>query len=218
MITTSSTFARARLRRHRLASAGPVAAARGSRGPALPGTPGTASSSSRLAARNRSGEPKCCSSARLRAGPTPFSSSSTEPVIARSRRPRWWSIAKRCASSRTRCSSCEASESALEVDRLRAARDEDLLEPLGEADHGHAALGERPQRPQPGRELALAAVDHDQRGQRRRSSRRACRRGARGRPARGSGSSAAPAPPPSRRSRRAAVAARPASPRTLKRR
>src|SRR6187549_168029 len=78
----------------------------------LPGTPGTASSSSRLAARKRSGEPKWRRRARLRTGPTPARPSSTEPVIARSRRPRWWSIAKRCASSRTRCSSFEASESA----------------------------------------------------------------------------------------------------------
>src|SRR5919109_901175 len=61
----------------------------------LPGSPGTASSSSRLALRKRSGEPKCCRMLRLRAGPTPGSSSRTERVIARSRRPRWNSIAKR---------------------------------------------------------------------------------------------------------------------------
>ena len=78
----------------------------------LPGTPGTASSSSRLAAINRSGDPKCWRSARLRAWPTPLISSSTDPVIALSRRPRWCSIANRCASSRTRCRSLEASESA----------------------------------------------------------------------------------------------------------
>ena len=52
----------------------------------LPGRPGTASSSSRLALRNASGEPKWLSSVRLRAGPIPGSSSSSDAVIARSRR------------------------------------------------------------------------------------------------------------------------------------
>src|SRR3954464_8016474 len=74
----------------------------------LPGRPGTASSSSRLASRNRSGVPKCWRIDRLRDGPTPGRSSSTERVIARSRRPRWNSIANRCASSRTRWSSCSS--------------------------------------------------------------------------------------------------------------
>ena len=65
----------------------PSCASRGtSRGRACPGSPGTDSSSSRLAARIASGEPKWASSARLRAGPTPGRSSSTEAVIARSRR------------------------------------------------------------------------------------------------------------------------------------
>ena len=44
----------------------------------LAGSPGTASSSSRLAPTSRSGEPKWLSSARLRTGPTPRSSSRTE--------------------------------------------------------------------------------------------------------------------------------------------
>src|SRR5437588_854333 len=39
----------------------------------LAGMPGTPSSSSWLAARKRSAEPKCCSSARRRTGPTPGS-------------------------------------------------------------------------------------------------------------------------------------------------
>ena len=42
-----------------------------------------------------SGDPKCAISARLRAGPTPGSSSSSDEVIARSRRERWWVIATR---------------------------------------------------------------------------------------------------------------------------
>src|SRR4051794_26915301 len=71
----------------------------------LPGRPGTASSSSLLASRKRSGVPKCWRIERLRAGPTPGRSSSTDRVIELSRRARWNSIANRCASSRTRCSS-----------------------------------------------------------------------------------------------------------------
>ena len=50
---------------------------------------------------------------------------------------------------------------------LGAARDEDLLLALGEADHGYATIDEGLQRPHPRRQLALAAVDHDQRRQRR---------------------------------------------------
>jgi hypothetical protein len=54
-----------------------------------------------------------------------------------------------------------------EQQRRAAAGREDLLDPLGEADHGHAQVAERPELVQPGRQLPLAAVDHDQRGQRR---------------------------------------------------
>jgi hypothetical protein len=50
----------------------------------------------------------------------------------------------------------------LEQDRIRAARHEDLLDPLGEADHRHAALEQRLERLHARRELALAPVDHDQ--------------------------------------------------------
>ena len=142
-------------------------AARGTpRGPACPGSPGTASSSSREAARIASGEPKWLSSARLRAGPTPGSSSRIEAVIARSRRIRWWVIANRWASSRTRWSSWSSARVVGEAQRLGATRDEHLLDPLGQRDHDHAALAEPLQRAQPGRQLALAAVDHDHVGQR----------------------------------------------------
>ena len=47
---------------------------------------------------------RACVVSDLRAGPMPGNSSSTERVIALSRRPRWNSIANRCASSRTRWS------------------------------------------------------------------------------------------------------------------
>src|SRR4029079_17575254 len=74
----------------------------------LGGTPGTASSCSRLAPSTASGGPKCFSNARLRAGPTPGRASMTDSVIALSRRIRWWVMAKRWASSRTRWSSCSS--------------------------------------------------------------------------------------------------------------
>ena len=75
------------------------------------GTPGTASSSSRLAARKRSAEPKWRRIARLarrarpRAGRRARSRSCRAP-----RRPRWWRSAKRCASSRMCCSTRRAAE------------------------------------------------------------------------------------------------------------
>ena len=103
-----------------------------SRGRACPGSPGTDSSSSLEAARIASGEPKSASSARLRAGPTPGRSSSTEAVIARSRRMRWCVMANRWASSRTRCSSCSSGVSWASTQRRRPSRDEHLLDPLGQ--------------------------------------------------------------------------------------
>ena len=67
----------------------------------LAGSPGTDCSSSREAARIASGEPKWESSARLRAGPTPGSSSSSEPVIALSRRPFSLEFAKQAGADET---------------------------------------------------------------------------------------------------------------------
>src|SRR4051812_37113277 len=49
-----------------------------------------------------------------------------------------------------------------EVERRGAAGHVDLLQPLGEADDGDAALAERLQGPHPRRQLPLAAVDQDQ--------------------------------------------------------
>ena len=54
-----------------------------------------------------------------------------------------------------------------EHDRLAAARQEDLLDPLGQADDGHAEVAERLERAQAGRQLSPASVDHDQARQRR---------------------------------------------------
>ena len=82
----------------------------------------------------------------MRAGPTPGSSSSTERVIALSRRPRWNSIAKRCASSRTRWSSWSSGVSWASRSGSRRPGHEHLLDPLREADHGHAEVAELAER------------------------------------------------------------------------
>ena len=55
----------------------------------------------------------------------------------------------------------------VEHQRRAAAGDEDLLDPLGQRDHAHALLAKAAQHRQPGAQLALAAVDHDQVGERR---------------------------------------------------
>ena len=129
---------------------------------ACPARPGTASSSSRDAARIASGEPKWVSSARLRAGPTPGSSSRIEAVIAVSRRCRWWVIANRCASSRTRWSSCSSGVSCASASgAARPGMNTSSIRFASETTT-HSALAEPRERPQPGRQLALAAVDHDQ--------------------------------------------------------
>ena len=94
-----------------------------------------------------------------------------DSVIALSRRIRWWVIAKRCASSRTRWSSCSSGVSCGSRSGCAHAGHEDLLDPLGERDDGDAAVAEALRRAsRPADELARAAVDHDQvrqRGERR---------------------------------------------------
>ena len=65
------------------------------------GTPGTAAISSSEAALRRLSEPKWRMIWRLRLGPTPGTSSSTETVIARSLSSRWNVTAKRWDSSLT---------------------------------------------------------------------------------------------------------------------
>ena len=124
-------------------------------------------------------------------GPTPRSPSSTEPVIAWSRRPRWMvdreavrlvaHPLQQLRGLRVGGRSIGSGRPGTKTSSSRLAR---LID-------GDPALDERPQGAHPGRELALAAVDHDQVRAARRSSRRAWRRAARGRPARGSGPCAA---------------------------
>ena len=53
-----------------------------------------------------------------------------------------------------------------EHEGVLAAREEHLLDPLGQGDDRHPALRERLEHAHPGGELALAAVDHDDVGQR----------------------------------------------------
>ena len=54
----------------------------------------------------------------------------------------------------------------LEHDRLGSPRDEDLLDPLGEADHRHPRSISGSSAFSPGGELSLPPVDHDQVGER----------------------------------------------------
>ena len=100
-------------------------------------------------------------------GPTPGRSSRNDRVMALSRRPRWNSIANRCASSRMRWSSCSGASSwpmtsglgrpGMNTSSIRLAR---LITVVPE-------LGQVAQLLEPRAQLALAAVDHDQRRQRR---------------------------------------------------
>ena len=165
------------------------------------GRPGTACSSSREAASTASGEPKCASSARLRAGPMPGRSSSSELVIARSRRVRWWVIAKRWASSRTRCSSCSSGVSWASTSGAGApGRKISSIRLASEIDR-HAALAEAAQR-RPARPTAGPCRRRSRPGwAARRSSGRTPGRAARCRPGAPTGRSGGRAPRPSRRSR-----------------
>ena len=111
-----------------------------------------------MARRNRSAEPKCCRSARRRAGPTPSSSSKIEANDRVSRRCRWNPTANRCASSLIRCRSWSRA-SAPRGGSAPAPRDEHLLDPLRQRHHGDTREVERLHRRERGRELALAAID-----------------------------------------------------------
>src|ERR1051326_7781459 len=130
--------------------------------------------------------PKCRSSARLRAGPTPGISCSPASRMSRLRRWRCDSTAKRCASSRSRSTKYSTGARGLRGPRIaqpgdeiqdRAARPEpERLAPgrekrlapgvavgtLGDGDHGHVAHAELAQRLARGAELADAAVDQHQ--------------------------------------------------------
>ena len=149
------------------------AAVGGSARASFPGSPGTASSLLGPPPGNRSGDPKRRQQRPL-AGGAPGALFSTEPVITWSRRPRRWrSIANRWASSWTRCSSCER----LGVGRRGQAASSGrgrFLEALASPTTAVPRSANGCRARIPASQLALAAVDHDQRGQRTRSSRRAC--------------------------------------------
>ena len=70
------------------------------RGP-MPGSPAISGSVALASLRT---EPKCRSSVARRAGPSPGTESSSLTASAFDRFARWYVMAKRCASSRTRCS------------------------------------------------------------------------------------------------------------------
>ena len=130
------------------------------------GRPGTDSSSSRLAARKRSGEPKCC-----RMMPLARRADARQLVEHRARHRLVAPAAVELDREAVRLVAGALEQLQLgrvvgQPQRRLHARLEHLLDPLGEADHGHAQVAERAQLLQPGGQLAAAAVDHDQRRQR----------------------------------------------------
>ena len=166
----------------------------------LPGRPGTASSSSRLAPRKRSGDPKCCRMLRLRAGPD-----AGQLVQHRARHRPVAPAAVELDREAVRLVAHALEELQLgrvvgQPERRAAPGHEHLLDPLGEAHDRHAEVAERAELLEPGRQLPLAAVDHDQGGHGRRSSRRSRDRAGCARAARRTGPFAARAPRPWRRS------------------
>ena len=147
---------------NRLARARPCAAARRSSAPSSPGRP--ARPRAPPAWPPGSARPSRSAGAALAAARArrPASVSKIDSRAFASRRWRWKPSAKRCASSRIRCRSCRPGEWRVEHDRVGAAGHEDLLVALGERDHRHARQVEGLHRRERRRQLALAAVDHDE--------------------------------------------------------
>ena len=124
-----------------------------------------------MAASTASGEPKCLSSARLRAGPMPgqlvhdrLGHRLVAPDAVVGDRE-----AVRLVADALQRAAAPACRAAARIGSAVAGQ-EDLLDALGQRDDGDAALAEALQRLQAGGELALAAVDdHEvrQRGERR---------------------------------------------------
>ncbi len=171
--------------------------------PTFAGTPGHALEL--LAARPRA-RPRASrsarSSARLRAGPMPGSSSSSELVIALSRRVRWWVIGEAVRLVAHALQQLQLGRGVVEHERGAAARDEQLLDPLGQRDHAHAPLAEAAQRRRARRRAGPCRRRSRPGSAARRSSRRRPGRAARCPAGAPTGRSAARAPPPSPRSRR----------------
>ena len=98
--------------------------------------------------------------------PAPCPAAMTTPVLLR--RLRWKVMAKRCASSRMRCTRKRPSELSRQQDRDALAGQENLLALLGQPDHRHLIQQiELLQHLDRHAELALAAVHDQQVGQHR---------------------------------------------------
>ena len=159
-----------RLRTSASAAAGPTA-------PATPGLPCAAGrrSSGRFARGSRARPPVPPGSRRETARPS--RSAAAAPAAAPGRRPAacrrstrapsrrgagGGSRARSGAPRRGRAAAGAAPASRGRADRVGLARDEDLLLALGQRDHGHARQVVGLHRRERRRQLALAAVDHDQ--------------------------------------------------------
>ena len=120
--------------------------------------PGTAQISSRLALRRASTLLKCVSSARRRLSPTPGMVSSALATEWRPRSWRWWVTGEAVGLVAQALDHVQRRAGAVEQQAFFAVRQHDLLNALGEAEHGdvkaegvHGVLRRG--------ELAAAAVD-----------------------------------------------------------
>ena len=131
-----------------------------------PSCPTVDTSSSRVARRTPARLPNVVSSVLRRRGPMPGTPSSSDRRSRMLRALRWNVTAKRCASSRIRCSSSSAGSFAASAIGSGVIAREDQLLLLREADRDQVGEAERLERLVGRRELALAAVDDDQVGKR----------------------------------------------------
>ena len=128
--------------------------------------PGTAAICSTGASRTRFAEPNTRSSARRRFGPTPGRSSNAERVWRFERRSRWYVIAKRWASSRSRWTRYSADDVGGRTTGVGAAGQEQLLALLGEPRQRQVVEAQLVEDLLGRGDLALAAVDDHEVGHR----------------------------------------------------
>ena len=121
--------------------------------------PGTAAICSTGASRTRLIDPKTLSSSRFRFGPTPGRSSNAERTVRLARRSRWYVIANRCASSRSRWTRYSAGDVGGRTIGSGRSGQEQLLALLGQAGERQVVQPELVEDLLGGAHLALAAVD-----------------------------------------------------------
>ena len=128
--------------------------------------PGTAAICSTGASRTRFAEPNTLSSSRLRFGPDAGQVVERGLVVRLLRRLRWYVIANRCASSRSRWTRNSAWDVERQHDRHRVVGEEQLLALLGQADDRQVVEAQLVEHLLGGVHLARAAVDDHEVGHR----------------------------------------------------